>query len=87
MRGTIIKSLSGFYTVRLEDNSVHVCKARGKFRKDGIKPMVGDLVDIVPSNDNELGNIETVHERNNSMETSAGCKHRCVDYGYVGDVA
>ena len=45
MTGKIIKQISNDYTVKLEDQLI-VCKARGKFRKLGISPVVGDYVDI-----------------------------------------
>lgn len=41
--GKIMKALSGFYYVRWEGGTVQ-CRARGKFRKDGVVPMVGDDV-------------------------------------------
>ncbi|MDR0931186.1 MAG: ribosome small subunit-dependent GTPase A [Clostridiales bacterium] len=43
--GTIIKAISGFYYV-VCDGKVHECKARGKFKKLGISPMVGDVVEF-----------------------------------------
>lgn len=43
--GTIIKSIGGLYTVRSSD-SILECKARGKFRKDNISPVVGDTVEV-----------------------------------------
>ncbi len=45
MEGRIIKALSGFYYVMTDDGLVE-CRARGKFRLDGQKPLVGDLVRI-----------------------------------------
>ena len=50
--GRIQKALSGFYYV---DTGAEVltCRARGKFRKDGISPLVGDRVEV-----RELGNGE-----------------------------
>ena len=42
-QGTIVKALSGFYYVRAEGGTVR-CRARGKFRKDGLSPLVGDRV-------------------------------------------
>ena len=42
-QGIIMKALSGFYYVRWEGGTAE-CRARGKFRKDGISPMVGDRV-------------------------------------------
>ena len=41
-RGRIEKALSGFYYVGLEDGGTVTCRARGKFRKEGITPLVGD---------------------------------------------
>lgn len=43
MEGKIIKILSNDYTV-LSNNKEYVCKSRGKFRKDNITPLVGDIV-------------------------------------------
>lgn len=43
--GIILKALSGFYYVETADGLVS-CKARGKFRKDKITPLVGDRVQI-----------------------------------------
>ena len=47
MQGKIIKQISNDYTVLVNDKLV-VCKARGKFRKLGITPLVGDdvLIDL-----------------------------------------
>ena len=46
MRGRIIKGIGGFYSVLLDDGETVVCKARGRFRNEGMTPMVGDLVEI-----------------------------------------
>ena len=42
--GVIYKALSGFYYVRAEGGSVE-CRARGRFRRDGESPLVGDRVE------------------------------------------
>ena len=50
MQGTmayITKGIGGFYYVRTEDGIVE-CKARGIFRKSGIKPVAGDNVVLSP---------------------------------------
>lgn len=39
-----MKALSGFYYVRGDAGLVE-CRARGKFRKDGVSPMVGDVAE------------------------------------------
>lgn len=41
MIGKIVKQISNDYTVNI-NNMLFTCKARGKFRKDGITPLVGD---------------------------------------------
>lgn len=45
-RGRIKKALSGFYYVDQEGGGTLICRARGKFRKEGITPLVGDWVEI-----------------------------------------
>lgn len=63
MIGKIIKQISNDYTVKL-DNEVVVCKARGKFRKMGITPLVGDNVVI----DKENNYIMEILKRKNELE-------------------
>lgn len=55
--GRIQKALSGFYYVNT-GNEILTCRARGKFRKEGISPLVGDRVEI-----RELGNGEGFVEK------------------------
>jgi len=43
MQGQIIKNISNDYTVLVEDKK-YICKARGKFRKLNLIPLVGDQV-------------------------------------------
>ena len=45
-RGRIEKALSGFYYVGLESGGTVTCRARGKFRKEGVTPLVGDWVEV-----------------------------------------
>lgn len=45
MEGLIIKNISNDYTIKAS-NGIFVCKARGKFRKDKIVPLVGDVVEF-----------------------------------------
>lgn len=49
MQGKIIKNISNDYTVLIDDKR-YVCKARGKFRKLGLTPLVGDNVIIDEKN-------------------------------------
>lgn len=47
MRGRIEKALSGFYYVRTEEGLL-TCRARGKFRREGCTPLVGDFAEAEP---------------------------------------
>ncbi|MDR2546682.1 MAG: ribosome small subunit-dependent GTPase A [Lachnospiraceae bacterium] len=56
MQGKIIKGIGGFYYVHAEEHQfVYVCKAKGIFRKDGIRPLVGDdvILDVTVGDDEE----------------------------------
>ncbi|MBQ2284435.1 MAG: ribosome small subunit-dependent GTPase A [Clostridia bacterium] len=65
--GVIVKGIGGFYYVSTE-NGVAECRARGKFRKQGIKPMVGDRVKITVVNENTMeGAVEEIFERKNFL--------------------
>ena len=55
--GRIQKALSGFYYVE-SDGEILTCRARGKFRKDGVSPLVGDRVEV-----RELGPGEGLVQR------------------------
>ena len=55
--GRIQKALSGFYYVDT-GSEILTCRARGKFRKEGVSPLVGDRVEV-----RELGNGEGVVDR------------------------
>ena len=46
IKGQIVKALSGFYYVDTDDGRQLQCRARGKFRKDGDSPLVGDWVEV-----------------------------------------
>lgn len=61
MKGTIIKGIGGFYYVRNADGEITECKARGKFRKDKILPMIGDEVEAEIKNGK--GTITEIYPR------------------------
>jgi ribosome biogenesis GTPase len=47
LKGKIIKGIAGFYYVHApETNRIYECKAKGIFRNQKIKPLVGDDVEI-----------------------------------------
>ena len=62
-KGRIEKALSGFYYVNI-GTEVLQCRARGKFRREGLSPLVGDWVQV-----RELGNgegfVEQIETRRN----------------------
>jgi len=65
MNGIIIKAISSFYYVDC-GNTVYECKARGNFRKTGVSPVVGDMVEIT-STDDSHGVIEKIFDRKNCL--------------------
>ncbi len=46
MQGKIIKGIAGFYYVDVPTKGVYECRAKGIFRKENRKPLVGDDVEI-----------------------------------------
>ena len=62
--GTIMRSLSGFYDVRTEDAAVLRCRARGKFRKDGQTPLVGDRVRVERTEEGQGYLLEILPRKN-----------------------
>ena len=45
MQGKIIKQISNQYTVS-SNNLEYICTARGKFKNEGLSPVVGDMVEF-----------------------------------------
>lgn len=68
MIGKIVKGIAGFYYVHIPEKGVYECKAKGIFRKENLKPLVGDDVEMdVTDEENKKGNIVTILERKNSL--------------------
>ena len=66
MQGKIVKGIAGFYYVHVVESGVYECKAKGIFRKDGVKPLVGDNVEIeVLDEEEKKGNIREILTRKN----------------------
>jgi ribosome biogenesis GTPase len=64
MQGKIIKGIAGFYYVHVVGSGIYECKAKGIFRKEKIKPLVGDEVEIqIISEEEKTGNIEKILPR------------------------
>ncbi len=68
MQGKIIKGIAGFYYVYVNGHGLYECKAKGIFRKNKIKPLVGDDVEIeVLDSDEKEGNVVRIFPRKNSL--------------------
>ena len=67
MQGKIIKGIAGFYYVHNGEH-IYECKAKGVFRKDNMKPLVGDdcIIEVIDE-EKKLGNICEILERKNSL--------------------
>ena len=63
--GTILKALSGFYYVDTGEQ-VYACKARGRFRREKVTPLVGDRVKITPL-EKDSGIVEEILPRKNQF--------------------
>lgn len=68
MEGRIVKGIAGFYYVCGEDGVIYECKAKGSFRREHKKPLVGDMVTIDRiGSEPPTGNIIRLHERKNEL--------------------
>lgn len=68
MQGKIVKGISGFYYVHVVGTGIYECKAKGVFRNQKIKPLVGDNVEIaVIDEENKKGNVEAILPRKNEL--------------------
>ena len=68
MQGKIIKGIAGFYYVHVVESGLYECKAKGVFRKEKIKPLVGDFVEIdILDEAEKKGNIVEILERKNEL--------------------
>ncbi len=68
MQGKIIKGIAGFYYVHVEGQGIYECKAKGIFRKEHVKPLVGDNVDMdVLDERDRLGNIRRILPRKSAL--------------------
>lgn len=68
MEGKIIKGIAGFYYVHVKTFGLYECKAKGIFRNQKIKPLVGDnvTVDIIDETEKK-GNITDILERKDEL--------------------
>lgn len=72
MQGKIVKGIGGFYYVHcreaIRESRIYECRARGVFRKDNRKPLVGDDVELdVLDEEKALGNIRELLPRRSEL--------------------
>jgi ribosome biogenesis GTPase len=68
MEGKIIRGVAGFYYVYVSGVGILECKAKGIFRKNKVKPLVGDRVEVSLLDEAEkTGNIEDICPRQNEL--------------------
>lgn len=75
MRGKIVKGIAGFYYVHVDGSAVegvksgvYECKAKGVFRRDNRKPLVGDDVEMeVLDGEKFLGSIAELLPRHSEL--------------------
>lgn len=65
MQGQIVRAINGFYYVKTAEGMLE-CKSKGKFRLDGIMPLVGDYVSIEKEEDG-YDVIAEIKERKNEL--------------------
>lgn len=67
-QGKIVKGIAGFYYVYVVGSGLYECKAKGVFRKQKQKPLVGDDVQIdVISEEEMTGNVADILPRKNAL--------------------
>ncbi len=71
MRGKIVRGVGGFYYVHAEDGAIYECRARGIFRKENVRPLVGDNVQISILEAGVSGNIDELLPRKNMLTRPA----------------
>jgi len=68
LEGRIVKAVAGFYYVAVEESGIYMCRAKGVFRKLGIRPLVGDFASIEVTHEGDMeGNVVEIHPRSNEL--------------------
>ena len=68
MQGKIVKGISGFYYVHVVESGIYECEAKGIFRQQKMKPLVGDDVEIdIISEEKKTGNVAAILPRKNAL--------------------
>lgn len=68
MQGKIVKGIAGFYYIHADGHGIYECKAKGAFRNQKVKPLVGDLVEFdIIDETTKKGNIVKILPRLNAL--------------------
>lgn len=68
MQGKIIRGIAGFYYVHVPEIGILECKAKGIFRNQKVKPLVGDNVEVELLDQGEMtGNVTDILPRRNAI--------------------
>lgn len=67
IKGRILKGIGGFYYIYGEDGAVYECRAKGKFRREGVKPMPGDFAEFTPPVQGAGGSVDEILPRKNQL--------------------
>lgn len=68
MTGKIIKGIAGFYYVHVEGQGTYECRAKGIFRNEKIKPLVGDNVEMEVLDEKDMeGSILRILPRSSTL--------------------
>ena len=68
MTGKIIKGIAGFYYVHVDRMGTYECRAKGIFRNEKIKPLVGDDVEMEVLDEKDMeGNILKILPRRSAL--------------------
>ncbi len=62
----MLKGIGGFYTVQQRDGTLIECKARGRFRREGVTPLPGDYVSFARQKEG-LALLKEIHPRKNVL--------------------
>ncbi len=61
--GRLIRGVGGLYTVRCPEGAEYTLRARGRFRIDGMTPLVGDRVLFTPGSGDQHGWLDEILPR------------------------
>lgn len=68
IKGKIIKGIGGFYYIHDGIGTVYECRAKGKFRNQKLKPLVGDDVEMdIIDTEKRTGNVSRILPRQNDL--------------------